>query len=252
VITFSLQSGSNGNCIYVEAGEVRLLFDAGLAGKHADGRMRVRGRDIRGVDALLISHDHNDHVRCAGVLHRLFGIPIWMTAPTHQALQCNLGPLRQVNYFTSGHTLQLKDVLVHTVPTPHDAADGVGFIVEHGGKRLGILTDLGHPFPALLEVLPTLDAVYLESNYDPDMLHAGPYPPYLKNRITGLHGHLSNAESADLLRQAGGRLQWAALAHLSDENNTPALAFEAHRRTVGQLLPLVLASRECVSDAMAV
>lgn len=250
MLTFSLQSGSNGNCIYVEAGEARLLFDAGIAGRNAEGRMRVHDRDIRNVDAVIISHDHSDHVRCCGVFHRKFKLPVWMTEPTHAAVQCDLGPMSRVNYFTSGQTLQFKDVLVHTIRTPHDAADGVGFVVEHGGKRLGILTDLGHPFDGLCDLIPTLDAVYLESNYDPEMLRDGPYPAYLKNRIVGLHGHLSNAESANLLRRANGRLQWAALSHLSAENNTPEAALRTHRPIVGSMLPLSVASRERCGDLM--
>ncbi len=252
MLTFSLQSGSNGNCIYVEAGEVRLLFDAGLSGKQAEARMQLHGREIRDVDALIISHDHDDHVRCCGPLHRKFGIPVWMTLETHGAIARDLGKFERMNYFVSGQTLQFKDVLVHTLPTPHDAADGVGFVVEHGGRRLGILTDLGHPFGGLREVLPTLDAVYLESNYDEVMLHNGSYPYYLKHRITGLNGHLSNDESAELLAKAGRRLQWAALAHLSVDNNTPAVALHTHRRTVGKMLPLCVASRETCSDVMSV
>lgn len=252
VLTFSLQSGSNGNCIYVEAGEARLLFDAGISGKQAEARMATHHRDIRNVDAVIISHDHDDHVRCGGVLHRKYGLQLWMTLATRTAVRCNLGELERVNYFVSGQTIQIKDVLVHTLPTPHDAADGVGFIVEHGGKRLGILTDLGHPFTALCDAIPTLDAVYLESNYDPVMLRNGPYTWHVQERIRGDHGHISNQESADLLGRRCGRLQWAALAHLSGENNTPAVAMDTHRRTIGSMLPLRLASRECVSEVMEV
>lgn len=250
MLTFSLQSGSNGNCVYVEAGDARLLIDAGISGREAEGRMRVRNREIRDVDALLITHDHNDHVRCSGVLHRKFHIPIWMTRPTHDAVQCNLGPLRGMNYFTSGQTLQFKNVLVHTIATPHDAADGVGFVIEHAGKRLGILTDLGHPFEGLKELLASLDAVYLESSYDPEMLQAGPYPFHVKQRIVGPHGHLSNYESADLLSHAGRRLEWAALSHLSAVNNAPPVAMETHQKIVGKSLPLYIASRDHVGDIL--
>ncbi|HOA74112.1 MAG TPA: MBL fold metallo-hydrolase [Phycisphaerae bacterium] len=250
MLTFSLQSGSNGNCIYVEAGETRLLFDAGITGKQAQARMAVHKRELHGIDALIISHDHADHIRCCGVFHRKFNIPVWMTSVTQTATRCDLGKLERVNYFTSGQTLAIKDVLVHTLRTPHDGADGVAFVVEHGGKRLGILTDLGHPFNGLRELIPTLDAVYLESNYDPHMLRNGPYAWYLQERIRGKGGHLSNQESAELLRSAGRRLQWAALAHLSAENNTPALAMETHRQVVGRMLPLMLASRERCSDMM--
>jgi len=139
-------------------------------------------------------------------------------------------------------------VTIRTLTTPHDAAEGVAFVVEHAGKRLGILTDLGHVFSDLWDILPTLDALYLESNYDPEMLARGPYPPVLQQRIRGAGGHLSNDEAAQLLsRAAGRRLQWVALAHLSGENNHPDLAADTHRRIVGSALPIAVTSRDDVS-----
>lgn len=250
MLTFSLQSGSNGNCIYVEAGGARLLFDAGISGKCAQGRMNFHGRDMRDVDALLISHDHIDHFRCAGIFQRKFQVPIYMTRRTHAAAPCDLGQLHDVHYFEAGDTLQFDGVSVHTIPTPHDAADGVAFVVEHDRKRLGVMTDLGHAFPALRDCLETLDAVYLESNYDPEMLANGPYPYYLQQRIRGPHGHLSNGEAADLIRQVAGRLKWAALAHLSEQNNHPDVALDTHREHVGRTFPFRLASRYDVGEVM--
>ncbi len=252
MICISLQSGSNGNAIYVEADGVRLLFDAGISGAQAEGRLRVHQRDIRQVDALLISHDHSDHIRCAGIYQRKYHLPIHLTRRTQEATYCALGPIRDVRYFHSGGVLRFGDVAVHTIPTAHDAADGVAFIVEHGGKRLGIFTDLGHPFRGLRDLLGTLDAVFLESNYDPEMLETGSYPWPLKQRIRGPHGHLSNLEAADLLRGCGRRLQWAALAHLSEENNDPRLALETHRQRVGRELPLLVASRYEVGEILTV
>jgi phosphoribosyl 1,2-cyclic phosphodiesterase len=244
ITTFSIQSGSNGNCIYVEAGPTRLLFDAGVSGKTARTRLAVHGRDPVGVDALFISHDHNDHLRSAGIFHRLFGTPIHLTRMTHAAAHCALGPLRDVRYFRAGDAVTVGRVIVHTVPTPHDAADGVVFVVEFEGKRLGIFTDLGHPFPALADLLASVDAAYLESNYDPQLLEAGPYPYHLKRRIAGPQGHLSNAESAELARGAvNGRQQWIALSHLSEQNNTPELALATHRALVGHEFPYDVSSR---------
>src|SRR3989304_3101333 len=214
--TFSLQSGSNGNAIYVEADGVRLLFDAGISGALAERRMTVHDRDIRDVDALIISHDHIDHVRCAGIYQRKFGLPIYITRRTLTATWCNLGKLSDVRYFQSGDSLSFGHVIVHTLRTPHDAADGVVFVVECEGKRLGILTDLGHPFRELQDLLEQVDAAYLECNYDPEMLETGTYPMELKARIRGAGGHLSNDESASLLRTCGRhRPKWIAVAHLS-------------------------------------
>lgn len=243
MITYSLQSGSNGNAIYVEAGDVRLLFDAGISGKTAEGRMRVRGHEIRDVTALIISHDHVDHMRCAGIYQRKFGLPIYMSGRTHRAYRENLGHLKDVRYFEVGQPLRFNGVIVYTIPTPHDAADGAVFVVEHAGRRLGILTDLGHCFAALRRLLPTLDAAYLESNYDPHMLATGPYPPSLQARIRGSGGHLSNHEAAALVRESARRLRWVVLSHLSEQNNRPELALETHRRAVGPRFPLYVASR---------
>ncbi|RMG00222.1 MAG: MBL fold metallo-hydrolase, partial [Planctomycetota bacterium] len=130
---------------------------------------------------------------------------------------------------------------VETIRTPHDAADGVAFVVDDGCRRLGILTDLGHPFPELDGVLESLDAVLLESNYDPRLLETGDYPAFLKDRIRGRHGHLSNDECAQLVRRYGKRLRWVCLGHLSDENNTPQHAERTFRRHVGEKLPFDVA-----------
>lgn len=253
VVTLSLQSGSNGNAIYVEADDVRLLFDAGISGVLAERRLAQHGRDIREVDALILSHDHSDHVCCAGIYQRKFGLPIYMTRPTHRAMYCDLGRLTDVRYFRSGDSLQFGRVTVHTLHTPHDAADAVVFVVDYEGRRLGVLTDLGHPFARLARVLEDLDAAYLESNYDPQMLDEGPYPPFLKARIRGVGGHLSNVESAELVRGCGRRRpKWIALAHLSEQNNDPHLALETHRRHLGAGYPLHLAGRYRASELLRI
>lgn len=251
----SLQSGSNGNCIYVEAGQCRLLFDAGISAKQAELRLAEHGRNIRDVDAVLISHDHTDHARGIGVFQRKFGLPVYATPATLRAARAkfDLGPLGEVRPFRAGDTLKLPGLSVQTIPTPHDGADGSAFVLDDSRRRLGILTDLGHPFAGLGEVLATLDAVVLESNYDPDMLDCGPYPEFLKRRIAGLRGHLSNDESAGLVKAwASPRLQWACLAHLSEQNNDPSLAVAAYRRAVGKALALVVASRYRAGDVLEV
>jgi phosphoribosyl 1,2-cyclic phosphodiesterase len=253
MITFSLQSGSNGNCIYVEAGDIRLLFDAGISGNQAAARMASRGRNIRDCHALIISHDHSDHAKSAGIFHRKFGLPVYITEPTFREARWMLGDVPVVRYFAAGDRLTFGDVTVDTIRAPHDAADTVCFVVQHEGRRLGVLTDLGHPFAELRSALEDLDAAYLESNYDPDMLQAGPYPDWLKRRIAGNGGHLANQEAADLIdRSIGRKLKWAALAHLSEENNHPRLAMETHRRKIGKTFPLHLAPRYEASDIFEV
>ncbi len=244
MIAISLQSGSNGNCIYLETDGVKLLFDAGICGSATEKRLAVHRRDIKQVDAVIISHDHADHVKYAGVLQRKYGLPLFITPITLNAALSNhnLGRLDDVHLFMSGGTIRIRGVTVHAVPTPHDGADGAAFVVEARGKRLGIMTDLGHVFDDLRSLIRTLDGVFIESNYDPAMLSGGPYPASLKRRIKGPGGHLSNVESAELLR-SGSRLKWACLSHLSEQNNDPALALRTHRKILNSSLRLYTASR---------
>ncbi len=254
MICFSLNSGSNGNCIYVESDGVRLLFDAGVSGRRTAERLAAHGRDVREVDAVVISHDHADHIRCAGILARKFRLPVYMTPRTHRSARewLPLGTIPDLRLFRAGDALRFGSTTVHTVATPHDAVDPVVFVVAAAGRRLGILTDLGCVFQGLGELLGTLDAAFLESNYDPRMLAAGPYPPALRRRIAGDGGHLSNAESAELAASAGRRLQWVALSHLSEVNNAPELAVATHRSIAGRRRPIHVAGRYGPSDRLEV
>ena len=247
----SLQSGSNGNCFYVESGDTRLLFDAGISGKKAQERLAQHGREIRDVDALFISHDHSDHTKAMGIFRRKFGIPIYITPRTLAAVKRHqkIGKLERVCLFTAGSSKSFGNVTVHTIPTPHDSVDGVAFVVEDKTHRVGILTDLGHAFEGLKEVLQSLDAVIIESNYDQEMLETGPYPAHLKRRIKGQGGHLSNKDSAILLKRfASERLKWACLCHLSEENNEPDRARAIHDEILDGKFPIHVASRYDVSE----
>ena len=250
----SLQSGSNGNCVYVEANGARLLFDAGISGVQVQERLALHGRDATAVDAVLISHDHIDHSRSMGILNRKFGLPVYATAKTYGAAKrYAVGEIEDLRHFTGGATIPFGKVAVETICTPHDAEDGVVFVIDDGKHRLGILTDLGHVFSGLGDVIASLDAVLLESNYDPDMLATGPYPEWLKERIAGPAGHISNFEAAELLLAAASkRMKWACLGHLSHDNNTPKLALATHREILGDRLPLFVATRYEVSGVMEI
>ena len=249
----SLQSGSNGNCFYVESGGISLLFDAGISGRQAENRLAEHGRNIRDVDALFISHDHSDHTRCLGVFQRKFDLPVYITRRTLDAVQKyqKVGKLQRLRLFTAGSSQSFGPVTVHTIPTPHDSVDGVVFVVEDETHRVGILTDLGHAFEGLKEVLQSLDAVVIESNYDDEMLANGPYPQRLKQRITGDGGHLSNHDAAMLLRDhSNGRLKWACLCHLSNENNDPELAMQTHTKILEGRIPIHMAWRDRVGELL--
>ena len=246
----SLQSGSNGNSVFVEANGIRLLFDAGLTGAKTEERLTEVGVDVRSVHGVLISHDHSDHVKGAGVLQRKFELPIWITRKTCEAASANRKSpvhLESPQFFKAGERIRFENnVIVETLSTPHDAVDGVGFIVDDGSVRFGILTDLGHVFSELKQVFPTLGGVLIESNYDPKMLDMNEnYPAWLKNRIRGKHGHLSNRDAALLIKNAGFRLRVACLGHLSQENNTPELALEPYQaKSFKRTFPIRIAARE--------
>jgi len=248
----SLQSGSNGNCLYVETGGIRLLFDAGLTGTQTKQRLETFGVDIETIHAVIISHAHNDHIRYAGVLQRQYDLPIWMTSGTFQEVLAMRRPGRvsDPNLFNGGDSFQFGTVKVETILTTHDAPEGVCFVVDNGTVRLGIMSDLGSRFLGLKEIIATLDGVYLESNYDTGMLADGMYPEDLKQRISGKKGHLSNTDAAELLLQPGKRLRWACLGHLSAQNNCPKVALETHRKILGETLPLHIAPRYGVSDML--
>lgn len=246
-----LQSGSAGNSVLVEGGGARVLIDAGISAARAAERLRAIGVEPSTIDAVVISHDHSDHVGCAGILARRWGVPVHLTEPTWAAARHTFGEKTPWSRFRAGETLRFGGLSLETVPTPHDAADGVVFVATDGQVRLGILTDFGCCM-WLPGVIETLDAVYIESNYDEIMLRDGPYPASLKRRIAGPGGHISNEESAALVAANGARLRWACLAHLSASNNRPDVALATHRARYGDALPLSVAPRDRTGEALTV
>ena len=251
----SLQSGSNGNSFYVQAGKQQFLFDAGITGSLAEQRLASHGKEIREIDGLFISHGHRDHCQAMGVYHRKFGHSIFLTEQTlFQAKRDHkLGLINGLHFFKPGETVDFGQVQIHTIPTPHDALDSVAFVIEHRQRRLGILTDIGHVFEGLPQVLAQLDAVIIESNYDPEMLSQSHYPLWLKRRVRGKGGHLSNDDAAIALRDANvAKLQWVCLCHLSEENNQPEIALRTHRQTLGDDVQLHVASRYEASEILTI
>lgn len=247
----SLQSGSAGNCVFIRSGETRLLFDAGISGRKAESRLASFGHNIRDCNAVVLSHEHSDHISGLGVFHRKFALPVYATLRTWNATRAkpSTGPIGSPNHFVAGESFQIGSLRIETLRTPHDAVEGVCFVVEDttGGQRFGLLTDLGHVFGGLGKVIQGLDAVLIESNYDDDMLQNGPYPQRLKARIAGKRGHISNADAVELLEGCeDGQLQWACLGHLSAENNSPDVALAAHRQRHRNRFPIFCADRDGV------
>ena len=257
----ALQSGSSGNCIFVRCGETRLLFDAGISGRKAELRLAEYGYDIRDCNAVVLSHEHSDHISGLGVFHRKFGLPVYATLRTWNATRAkpSSGYLGSPNHFVPGQPFQIGSLRIDTLRTPHDAIEGVCFVIEdtESGKRFGLLTDLGHVFSGLRKLICGLDAVLIESNYDETMLRHGSYPQRLKDRISGKRGHLSNEDAAALLDACdASQLQWACLGHLSADNNSPEIALATHRERYGSRFPVFCADRDralqlpCVTEPM--
>ncbi len=245
----SLQSGSSGNCIFVKSGETQVLFDAGISGTKAESRLAKFGYNIRDCHALVISHEHHDHICGVGVFHRKFGLPLYANSRTWNATRCkpSVGCIDAPNHFDSGTPFQIGSLRIEPLRTPHDAVEGVCFVIEdlEDGQRFGLLTDLGHVFSKLRNVISTLDAVLIESNYDETMLRYGPYPQHLKNRIQGKAGHISNDDAAQLLDECDpSQLQWVCLGHLSAHNNSPEVALATHRNRHGNRFNLFCADRD--------
>lgn len=219
----SLASGSRGNATVVEHGRTRLLVDCGLSAREAGRRLAQAGGTPDGLSALLLTHEHGDHVRGAAVLARTYDIPVWMTAGTAAALGEHGIP--RVRLFRPGEPFAIDDLAVQPYPVAHDAREPCQFVLGDGARRLGLLSDAGSVDAVVETALAGCDALLLECNYDEDMLARGPYPPALKRRIAGPCGHLGNGQAAQLLRRIdGSRLQHVVAVHISEHNNTPRLA----------------------------
>ena len=217
----SLASGSKGNCLYLETGDTRLLIDAGMSLRETLLRMEGCGIDPAGIHAVLVTHEHIDHIRSAGSFARKFKVPVLASHLLHRKAEVYLKKT-QVIEFESGSTFVFRASWIDPFPITHDACDPVGFVIESREGRCGSATDLGVVTRLVTEKLRGCRFLNLESNHDPEMLMNGPYPWELKQRIKSRHGHLSNEESLDLLYElAHGGLEALVMAHLSEVNNHP-------------------------------
>ena len=230
-----LGSGSGGNSMVVESGGRRLLVDAGFSCKEIERRLARVGVDPSGFDGLVLTHEHSDHSRGASVLARRYGLEVWATVGTHDALGLAEAGV-ETRVLTSGALQEVGDFEVEPFAIPHDAREPIGIVIEsRGGRRVGLAADLGTRSRLAWGRLRDLDALVIETNHDLEMLRNGPYPWHLKQRVAGRHGHLSNRDASDGIPELlSERLRWVVLYHLSRTNNLPALASEA----VGEQLAL--------------
>jgi phosphoribosyl 1,2-cyclic phosphodiesterase len=242
----AIASGSNGNCYYVGNETDAILVDVGINRKQVLIRMAKAGIDVSKVRAIFISHEHSDHTRGVKVLAKVLNIPVYMTQKTFDVLW---NPHRPGVYrlFEPGQPVQVASITVHPFLKRHDAVEPCSFRVETQGKNVGVLTDIGESCANVSGHFAKCDAVFLESNYDEQMLWEGTYPYVLKRRVASSVGHLSNVQALGIVTEhASERLAHIILSHLSGENNTPEMARSAFNVLNGRY-SIHLTSRHDVS-----
>jgi phosphoribosyl 1,2-cyclic phosphodiesterase len=219
----TLASGSKGNCFFIEGESGALLIDAGLSAKETLGRSATAGLDASRINAVLVTHEHGDHIRGLDVLIRKLGIPAYATEGTlndflhHRRTSDKPLDYRVCHYHEK---FSIGDFIIEPFATSHDAAEPCGFVVTENGLRIGYCTDTGILTALMLDSLRRCDGIVLESNHCPEMLTNGPYPESLKRRIRSKRGHLSNPAAAAGLQALGKDVPQVILAHLSETNNT--------------------------------
>ncbi len=228
-----LASGSKGNACYIETDSTRLLVDAGLSCRELVKRLNIIGIEITRLDAIIITHEHSDHIKGLGPISRKFNSTIYSNSSTLKRCISLLKNTRVDDTLQTGKSLTINDITVETFAKNHDAADPIGLIISSNGSRLGILTDAGRSTSLLEDRLLNCTGVLLEFNHDVEMLENGPYPYYLKKRIKGSNGHLSNDQAGMLLKRLShNNLKHVILAHLSEVNNTPEKALAKAREAL--------------------
>lgn len=237
----SLGSGSSGNATVVSDGQTHILIDCGFSAREADRRLRRLQLDLSSISAVVVTHEHGDHIRGVPIIARKYGLPVYMTPGTYHAR--SLGAIPQLQLIRDCASFQIGRIRVQPVPVPHDAREPVQFLFLCAGKKLGVLTDLGSINQAVIDAYQACDALLVEANHDRQMLTSGPYPLALKRRIAGPWGHLSNEQTAALLEQIDtSSLQHLVVGHISRKNNSLALAQAA---LASLRKPLAMATFAC-------
>ncbi|MBR2786022.1 MAG: MBL fold metallo-hydrolase [Clostridia bacterium] len=225
----SLYSGSSGNSLFVQTNKTKLLVDCGESAKKIITSLSDIDINIEDIDAILITHEHIDHVKSLGTLSKKYNIPVYTNIETLNAMpeQKNKIKTSNVHLFDFSKDFSIGDLQIHPFPIPHDAANPSAFNIFYNDKKLSIATDIGHITPEIMNNLEKSIFLLLESNYDPNILKCSPYPYHLKKRIAGPYGHLSNNVAAETIAHLINLgLKNVVLGHLSKENNFPELAYK--------------------------
>ncbi|MDM8178067.1 MULTISPECIES: MBL fold metallo-hydrolase [Olivibacter] len=238
----SINSGSNGNCYYVGNGREAVLIDAGISCREIERRMTRLGLSIPSIKAIFISHEHSDHIKGLCRLSLKYRIPVYINQRTLTATGFFIAP-ELLHLFHASDPIQIGDFQITPFAKYHDAADPYSFVVEGGSIRIGVFTDIGRVCERVQHHFSQCHAVFLEANYDDDLLDRGRYPYFLKNRIRGGYGHLSNKQALELfLNHRTDNLSHLFLSHLSKDNNCPNLVTELFS-THANGVKIVVASR---------
>lgn len=259
---YSVASGSSGNCAVWKAGHTSVLIDLGVSVRALNQALHQIDMQMEDLSAVLLTHEHVDHIKGLATFTKKYDLPVYATFGTAAAILQKL-PQAQKNLrmFAGGEQFVVDELRVQSLPVSHDAAEPVAYRIDGGGHRLGYVTDTGFLPERVQQCVAGCDTIVLESNHDVDMLRTGPYPMYLKQRIRGRYGHLSNdecAKGARMLAEAGAKR--LVLAHLSDKNNNPLTAlrctqralcdtpyelYVAPRRAMEQPIPLTQEETQC-------
>ncbi len=257
----TLASGSSGNCALVSDGHTHILLDAGISARRITTALKGLGVDPAELSAVLVTHEHSDHISGLATLTRRLPVAVYASGGTARQLCAKLPALEdRLRVFRPGECFCVGRVEVETFPTPHDAAESTGYALSAAGRKAAVVTDLGSVTPAVEAGIRGANLLLAEANYEPEWLESGPYPSFLKARIRGERGHLSNAAGAALACAGAERgAATVVLAHLSRENNTPQRAYDTARAAlerrgaeIGRDVVLAVAPRDTASATFPV
>lgn len=226
----SLNSGSNGNCYYIENQQDAILIDAGITCLETEKRMERLGLSMSKLRAIFVSHEHSDHIKGVPVIAKKYKLPVFITAGTLKMSGFSLEP-HLLKTFKAHEAVQIGDLEITAFPKFHDAAEPHSFIISCNGIKVGVFTDIGIPCEYVIRYFSSCHAAFLEANYDEEMLENGRYPNHLKVRISGERGHLSNKQALELFCTSGTHMSHLLLSHLSRDNNDPALVMKLFGQT---------------------
>lgn len=255
----SLYSGSSGNSLFVKNGETRILIDLGVSTKKVTTALNQIGEEPSKLDAVLISHEHSDHIQGIKVFFKKYGIPVYANTNTWDKIEeftQGVIPDSEKKYFITNEEFKIKDITIRPFATSHDAAEPVGFNFYADDKKVTTATDLGYISKDIVEALDLSDFIFLESNHDKEMLKVGPYPWFLKERILSKEGHLSNEVAGRAVAYFATRgTKKFILGHLSKKNNFPELAYQTAKNklemcdlSIGKDVELSIASQDNIGE----